>query len=130
METYKGPLDEHGIGAHALLLTNTNGVIEVWDPRTGGRYPLQSHDSGDLAAVTAVIYNPHGQPTVVSGYDTTGATTIGTAGIGPSGGSPRVEVFDDPEEFLRVLADADYPPGTRIDTSVNDFEDRALCMCG
>ncbi|WP_067898823.1 WXG100-like domain-containing protein [Nocardia vaccinii] len=84
IETYRGPADQHGIGAHAVVMTVRNKNDWVWDPATNRETPLIFHDRGDVAGVTAVLYSADGSPTHAPGRALDGARATGNVRIGSS----------------------------------------------
>ena len=90
VQSYRGATDRYGIGAHAIQLVHRgNGAVMVWDPAlsTTHEVPLDFYedfvgDRPDIAAVTAVVYVPTGEPTEIPGHDTLGVDTVGAARIG------------------------------------------------
>src|SRR5690606_40493217 len=53
VDSYHGPADRHGVGAHAYVLYNNAGVIEVRDPGLGFAHEhRRGQPAPDVAAVS------------------------------------------------------------------------------
>ncbi|WP_306360360.1 alpha/beta hydrolase [Nocardia sp. CC227C] len=58
-----GPVDAHGVGAHAYLITNDADGLRVYDPETGRIEPFRSWGpTRDTQGTYAVVYHPDGTP--------------------------------------------------------------------
>lgn len=108
VDTYRGPADQHGVGAHAYLITNEHGAITVKDPSTGAHHPLREHTSAPVDTVHAVIYDATGQPHTV---EQVVAHPLPTARIGA--GTERTGSFDI-AEFLTKFEGSEYPVSTKL----------------
>ncbi|MEU2034657.1 alpha/beta hydrolase [Nocardia amamiensis] len=63
VDQYHGPADEHGVGAHAYVLTNDNGTIMVHDDSVGEPHPYPPRTSTrDLAGTWGIFYDSDGNP--------------------------------------------------------------------
>jgi|GEM_PF-5372475 len=82
VDTYRGPTDEHGVGAHAYLLRNVGGDVRAVDPITGMERPLASVTPVNVSATHAVLYTATGRPHLVPTDSPTGAADFGTVRIG------------------------------------------------
>ncbi|MFE5462453.1 hypothetical protein ACFQ9K_35020, partial [Nocardia sp. NPDC056564] len=63
VDTYKGPRDEHGVGAHAYLLVNEGGQIKVHDPGMEADHGYPPRTPKELHSVSAIMFKPDGTPT-------------------------------------------------------------------
>ncbi|MFI7004421.1 hypothetical protein [Nocardia sp. NPDC050175] len=116
VDTYRGPADQHGVGAHAYLITNEHGTITVKDPSTGAQHPLREHTSAPVDTVHAVIYDAGGQPHTV---EQVVAHPLPTARIGA--GNERTGSFGI-EEFLTKFEGSEYPVSTKLHLQGPDLE--------
>ncbi|MGW0180122.1 hypothetical protein [Nocardia sp. NPDC003345] len=82
VETYRGPVDRHGVGAHAVVMSIRDGEAWVWDPATGQETPLLFRDNDDIAVVSAVLYDADGSPSVDAAFGLDGVLATGGARIG------------------------------------------------
>ncbi|GEM36727.1 hypothetical protein NN4_12460 [Nocardia ninae NBRC 108245] len=69
VDTYHGPADTNGVGAHAYLLRVSDGAVVVIDPSTNRRYGFPPVTPADLTATHAVVYTAHGVPVRVTAAD-------------------------------------------------------------
>ncbi|WP_216897597.1 ADP-ribosyltransferase [Nocardia alni] len=69
VDAYRGPATDHGVGAHAYVLTNDRGVITVRDPGAGIDQPLGAHTPEHVDTVHAAVFTPSGDPHIVAGPD-------------------------------------------------------------
>ncbi|MCM6776076.1 alpha/beta hydrolase [Nocardia sp. CDC159] len=62
VDTYRGPTDAHGVGAHAYLITNRPDGIVVIDPSRNHTAPLRAKAVEGIGAVHAILYTADGTP--------------------------------------------------------------------
>ncbi|WP_216900869.1 hypothetical protein [Nocardia alni] len=110
VDTYHGPADEHGVGAHAYVLVNDHGTITVHDPSTGVVRPLGRHTPAYIQTTHAILYTPTGHPHTV---ERTATHPLPSARIGLVDSGEEREQFEF-DEFESKFFGADYPPGTQI----------------
>ncbi|MFI5779357.1 alpha/beta hydrolase [Nocardia sp. NPDC051570] len=62
LDTYHGPTDAYGVGAHAYLLRMENGAVVVIDPGAGLRHGFPPVVPKELGSTRAIVYSAHGEP--------------------------------------------------------------------
>lgn len=63
VEQYSGPADRHGVGAHAYVMTNADGVVIVRDPGLGSPHTYQwSGTPPEVSGVSGIVFAADGAP--------------------------------------------------------------------
>ncbi|WP_369640697.1 ADP-ribosyltransferase, partial [Nocardia sp. JMUB6875] len=62
VDRYAGPVDEHGVGAHAYLLVNEGGEIVVKDPAAGLEHGFPPQVPRETKGVHAILFDSDGKP--------------------------------------------------------------------
>lgn len=63
VEEYSGLTDEYGVGAHAFVMTNSDGLITVHDPNADGGRPYKGGEvSPNLRGLYGITYDADGVP--------------------------------------------------------------------
>ncbi|WP_280456344.1 ADP-ribosyltransferase [Nocardia brasiliensis] len=127
VDAYHGPVDEHGIGAHTVVFENDHMYVHGYDPITESYYPLDLHPTGNVRAITAIVYRPDGSVYTADrpgdGAAVLGDTRIGAPDRGGVAADNRAtEPMDVAEkrdrfgmtEFLGGFDGATYPSGTKL----------------
>lgn len=116
VDTYRGPADQHGVGAHAYLLVNEQGTIMVRDPSTGADRPFIAQTPAHVESTHAVLYTPTGLPHSV---ESLGSHPLPGVRIGAIDPYPRSDTFPI-GEFLDGFGGIKYPPGTELSIPTAD----------
>ncbi|WP_454198581.1 sigma-70 family RNA polymerase sigma factor [Nocardia sp. Marseille-Q1738] len=88
VEDYHGPADQHGVGAHAYVMTNEGGTIMVYDSALGFPHPYQpGQPTPDVRAISGIVYTPDGTPTRSIDEFAPDASARPDTGIGMSSGN-------------------------------------------
>jgi hypothetical protein len=120
VDTYHGPADRHGVGAHAYVLTNEHGTVILRDPGNGAHHPAGRQTPPHVQSTHAVVYTPAGRPHTLepSGHP------LPTVRIGAFDNGTHTRTYRMPE-FLRRFDNADYPAGTVLHLKTPTSELRA-----
>lgn len=139
VEEYSGPADRHGVGAHAYVMTNTDGVVIVRDPGLGFPHTYQWGGAPlEVSGVSGIVFAADGAPArPVTGheanpgaYSRTGigaseaprnpaergepaALILGEEGFGPKGEQQRLEAGSHTWQWLTEQLSG--WPGDRLD---------------
>ncbi|MBO0879051.1 MAG: hypothetical protein J2P17_01430, partial [Mycobacterium sp.] len=125
--TYRG---HENAGAHTFVLRHDGNHVMVHDKAISGTdFPVELIDHNQIATISFRLYNPHTHdshdiphlPTAdISNLRIRGTPTPGTdpsAPTTPTALAARVQVVENPNEFVTQFAGANYPHGTIITSS-------------
>ncbi len=110
VDTYHGPADKYGVGAHAYLLHNKDGEIQVAPALDRTQRAMPSADT-DVRSIHAVLYTGNGRPHRLPADRTTGAENFGTVRIG---NTPKFDWRSDVEFRRASLHSAKRREGSSV----------------
>ncbi|WP_406236312.1 glycerophosphodiester phosphodiesterase family protein [Nocardia sp. NBC_01009] len=118
VDRYRGPVDEHGVGAHAYVMINDRDTVRVYDRNTAGPQQYRWGQSApEVLGSSGIFYTAAGDP--VRPTDVYGPDPAVHRGVG-IGQTP-----EDPSEPQR-RDDAAVEPVTPSGDSLQDLADYAV----